>query len=156
MLVELLHDRRDRARGEADDLARDNELVVLVRCGRLEDVQQVLHGGRHFMNVGFLDESVLRAFGDLLEVRVLHEEPVVLEVDQEGEGVVRLSLRGQWRARLGDAAGPAIRRADRGRSRGHTGAFIEQLGVVEVLGDDETRAVLGELDDPAFVEEDPA
>ena len=108
------------------------------------------------MDVRFLDKSVLRAFGDLLEVWVLDEEPVVLEVDQEGEGVVRFSLRGERGAWLRDAARATVWRADRGRRRGHTCAFIEQLRVVEVLWDDQTRAVLGELDDPAFVKEDPA
>ena len=47
------------------------------------------------MDVRFLDQSVLGAFVDLFEVRVFDEEAVVLEVDQEGEGVVRFSFGGK-------------------------------------------------------------
>lgn len=128
---------------------------MFVGGGRLQDVQQVLHGGRHFVHVRFLDQGVLRAFGDFLEVWVLDQESIVFEVDQEREGVVRFSLGRERSAGLRDAASAAVWRSDRGRRRGNARAFIEQLRVVEVLGDDQTGAVLGELDDPALVEEYP-
>lgn len=122
---------------------------MVVLLGLLEDGHQLGNGDGHLVGVGLLDQSevagglaLLSALGGGLE-----EVFLILELGEEGVGLVCLSLGGE-RGVLSTPSGGGLRHG------GDLAALVEHDAVQEVVRDDQTTTVGSDFDQSSFFAEE--